>query len=165
VASSPDDDGTSRHCQTTRVRQARWKGVTQVNQWLNSLKLDASSNLVDMGGSATHAGRSIAQRLRSRLPEPVVRPRGRPAAYSWRGCRERSWAPTPIERYMVNVGTISGSPSPPHNQCGDGQVRSRLMISEWDGGFVVVRGRESRLHGEGTQRASSDAMATAGVRR
>jgi hypothetical protein len=71
----------------------------------------------------------------------------------------------PIKRYMVNVGTTLGLPSSPHSQCGDGQVRCRLMAPGWDGGSVVVRGRESRLHGEGTQRASSDAVAMAGARR
>ena len=53
---------------------------------------------------------------------------------------------------MVNVGTISGPPSPPPSQGGDGQARRRLMAPGWDGGSVVVRGRESRPHGEGTQR-------------
>jgi hypothetical protein len=71
----------------------------------------------------------------------------------------------PIERDMVNVGTIWVSPSSLHSQCGDGQVRCRLMTPRWDGGSVVVRRRESRLHGKGTQRVSSDAVATAGVRR
>ena len=36
--SSPDNDGTGRHCQTARVRQARREGVARANQWLNPLK-------------------------------------------------------------------------------------------------------------------------------
>jgi hypothetical protein len=32
VGSSPDNDGTGRHRQTARVRQARREGVTRVNQ-------------------------------------------------------------------------------------------------------------------------------------
>jgi len=71
----------------------------------------------------------------------------------------------PVKRNMVNVGTTLGLPSLPHSQCGDGQVRCRLMAPRWDGGSVVVRGRESRLHGEGTQRVSSNAVAMAGARR
>ena len=52
MGSSPDNDGTGRHCQTARVRQARQRGVTRVNQWLNPLKRGTSSNLVDMGWAA-----------------------------------------------------------------------------------------------------------------
>jgi hypothetical protein len=57
VGSSPDNDGTDRHRQTIRVRQARRRGTTQVNQWLNPLKEAAGSNLVDVGRTAVHAGR------------------------------------------------------------------------------------------------------------
>ena len=71
----------------------------------------------------------------------------------------------PANRFMVNVGTTLGPPSPPHRQCGGGQARCRLMVLGWDGGPVVVRGRESRLHGEGAQQASSNATAMAGARR
>ena len=52
MGSSPDNDGTDRHYQTVRVRQARQRGVTRVNQWLNPLKRGTSSNLVDMGWAA-----------------------------------------------------------------------------------------------------------------
>ena len=52
MESSPDNDGTGRHYQTARVRQARQRGVTRVNQWLNPLKRGTSSNLVDMGWAA-----------------------------------------------------------------------------------------------------------------
>jgi hypothetical protein len=38
------------------------------------------------------------------------------------------------------------------SQAGGGKARRQLMIRGWGGGSVVVRGRESRLHGEGTQR-------------
>ena len=33
----------------------------------------------------------------------------------------------------------------------DGKARCWLMLPGWDGGPVVVRGRESRPHGEGVQ--------------
>jgi hypothetical protein len=52
TGSSPDNDGTSRYYQTARVRQARQRGVTKVNQWLNLLKRGTNSNLVDMGWAA-----------------------------------------------------------------------------------------------------------------
>ena len=77
----------------------------------------------------------------------------------------KSWTPIRSIRYTVNMGTAPRTPNPPTSQVGDEQVHRRLMTSGWDGGSVVVRGRESRLHGEGTQRVSSNAMAMAGVRR
>ena len=67
---------------------------------------------------------------------------------------EQSWTPPPSTGASVNVGTISGSPSPPPSQGGGGQVRRRLMSPGWGGALVVVRGRESRPHGEGGQRSA-----------
>ena len=66
-----------------------------------------------------------------------------------------SWAPTPSSGSRVNVGTIPAVPSPTSNQLAGGKARRRLMPPGWDGGPVVVRGRESRLHGEGVQRDRS----------
>ena len=54
AASSPDNDGTGRYCQTIRARLARQTGVTTVNQWLNPLKRGTGSNLVDAGRGAVH---------------------------------------------------------------------------------------------------------------
>jgi hypothetical protein len=58
-------------------------------------------------------------------------------------------------RSAVNVGTTPGLPSPPASQVGGGQVRRRLSAPGWGGVLVVVRGRESRPHGEGGQRESA----------
>jgi len=55
----------------------------------------------------------------------------------------------------VNVGTILAVPSPASGPLVGGKTRRRLMPLGWDGGPVVVRGRESRLHGEGVQRVCS----------
>jgi hypothetical protein len=66
-----------------------------------------------------------------------------------------SWAPTPLSGSRVNVGTIPVAPSPANSQLAGGKVHRRLMPPGWDGGPVVVRGRESRLHGEGVQRDRS----------
>jgi hypothetical protein len=75
----------------------------------------------------------------------------------------QSWAPTPSSGSRVNVGTIPVAPSPASNQLVGGKARRRLMPPEWGGGPVVVRGRESRLHGEGVQRDRSNS-ARNGVR-
>ena len=66
-----------------------------------------------------------------------------------------SWAPTPSNGSGVNVGTIPAVPSPASSLLVGGKARRRLMLPGWDGGPVVVRGRESRLHGEGVQRVRS----------
>jgi len=67
----------------------------------------------------------------------------------------QSWAPTPSNGLRVNVGTIPTAPSPTSSLLAGGKALRRLMPSGWDGGPVVVRGRESRLHGEGVQRVCS----------
>ena len=74
-----------------------------------------------------------------------------------------SWAPTPSSGSRVNVGTIPKAPDPANSQWAGGKTRCRSMPLEWGGGLVVVRGRESRLHGEGVQRNSSH-YATSRVR-
>ena len=66
-----------------------------------------------------------------------------------------SWAPTLSMGSGVNVGTIPVAPSPASCQLVGGKARRRLMPSGGDGGPVVVRGRESRSHGEGVQRVRS----------
>jgi len=63
-----------------------------------------------------------------------------------------SWAPTPSNGSTVNVGTIPAVPSPASSLLVGGKARRRLMLPGWGGGPVVVRGRESRSHGEGVQR-------------
>lgn len=66
-----------------------------------------------------------------------------------------SWTPTPSNGWRMNVGTIPTVPSPASSQLVGGKVRRRLMLSGWGGGPVVVRARESRVHGEGVQRVRS----------
>jgi hypothetical protein len=75
-----------------------------------------------------------------------------------------SWAPIPSIGSRVNVGTIPVAPDLPCSQRADvGKARRRLTRPGWGGGPVVVRGRESRSHGEGVQR-DRGINATAGVR-
>jgi hypothetical protein len=71
-----------------------------------------------------------------------------------------SWAPPRTSGHVVNVGTVSTVPSP---ACGlGGKARRRLMLSRWGGGPVLVRGRESRSHGEGVQWDRSKRASTGG---
>jgi hypothetical protein len=69
-----------------------------------------------------------------------------------------SWAPPRSNGQAVNVGTIpvaAVSVSSIQLLSG-GKARRRLMPLGWDGGPVVVRGRESRPLGEGVQRDRSN---------
>ena len=67
--------------------------------------------------------------------------------------QEHSWAPNRSKGLKVNVGTIRAAPYCVSSQLTKGKVRCQLMLLEWDGGVVVVRGRESRPHGEGPQQS------------
>lgn len=136
-----------------------------MNQCLNPLKVATGSNLVGVGRAAVHADRVGAG---GDFEAGFVR--------RWGGHEEclrctrgeaagDELVADPVDRYVVNVGTVPRSPSPSPLRGGGGQARCRLMVSGWGGGSVVVRGRESRLHGEGTQRADSNAMAMPGGRR
>ncbi len=73
-----------------------------------------------------------------------------------------SWAPTPSNGSAVNVGTIAAVPSPHGILLCGGKARRRLMPPWWGGGPVVVRGRESRPHGEGVQRVRSNRASSGG---
>ena len=77
----------------------------------------------------------------------------------------QSWAPRPPTGCVVNVGTLLGPPSPPVVRTGDGQACRRLLAPEGGGGPVVVRGRESRPHGEGGQQACRAGTGRSGGRR
>jgi hypothetical protein len=122
------------------------------NQHLKASKVNAtSSNLADLGWVATriHA-------LAWRTPW-LVDIAGREATVKDCGVvvamlQGHSWAPNPVERFKVNVGTVPVVPSPASRMLAGGKACRRLMPPGWDGGPVVVRGRESRPHGEGVQR-------------
>jgi hypothetical protein len=75
-----------------------------------------------------------------------------------------SWAPTPSNGEIANVGSFpSVPPCWPTGPVG-GKARRQPTLAGSDGGAVVVRARESRAHGEGPQRERS-AKAMYGGRR
>jgi hypothetical protein len=89
---------------------------------------------------------------------------GRSAAYPWRGRRQKSWAPA-LQPLNGKRGGHPATALPPHHKCGGGQARCRPMAPGWDGGPVVVRGRESRPHGEEAKQTSNNITAMTGARR
>ena len=125
------------------------------NQRLNApQERTTSSNLADMGWVAARTRRDRGELL-GRLMSPaweatlkvcgvgVARPQG------------HSWAPNSSNGSRVNVGTFSPVPSPADLWVVGGKARRRRMLAGRGGGPVVVRGRESRSHGEGVQRVRS----------
>ncbi|MHB1539127.1 MAG: helix-turn-helix domain-containing protein [Solirubrobacteraceae bacterium] len=157
VASSPDNDGTGQYCQMVRVRLARREGVREKPA---AERLSSEFHQLQSGGSGL--GRSAhPHRLfgagNSWVGIAVV---GREATVKVCGVavamlQGQSWAPHPSNGSEVNVGTNLMAPLPDALQAFGGKARCRLMPSGWDGGPVVVRGRESRLHGEGVQQVRS----------
>lgn len=136
-----------------------------MNQRLNPLKCGTGSNLVDMGRATVRVElihgettpKSAIDVGEEAIGEGLRRTRGE-AVGAELGAH-------PIDRHMVNVGTVPESPSPPPRQGGDGQARRQLMAPGRGGGSVVVRGRESRPHGEGTQQVSKAGTGMPGGRR
>lgn len=93
--SSPDNGETGRHHQMAWVRLARQKGATKVIQWLNPLKRDTDSNLVDMGRIAVHAVRvERGRRLRSRFDAVGGEVTRKACGVLVAMLQGKSWAPT-----------------------------------------------------------------------
>ena len=135
------------------------------NQWWNPLK---SFNRLEPGGSGPgqqcaasrqyRRGDSVAALCRRR--EATGKACGVPVAR----LQGKSWAPTPStghgERGNRPLAAIL-----PAIQVGSGQARRQPMARGRGGASVVVRGRESRPHGEGTQRVCSRRTGRPGGRR
>src|SRR3954447_21458665 len=71
----------------------------------------------------------------------------------------------PVERSAVNVGTTARSSRCPTGQVGAGWAHRQPIAASWGGAAVVVRGRESRSHGQGRQRVRSAGTGRSGGRR
>lgn len=77
----------------------------------------------------------------------------------------KSWAPIPSNGHEVNVGTIVESPNLSASPADSAKAHRQLMARRRGGALVVVRGRESRSHGEGEQQVRGNRSGTSGVRR
>src|SRR5947209_8746127 len=122
----------------------------------------AGSNLVDAGRTAVHTRvRVTSLRVwwgrRGGHGESLRRTHGDAAG--------AKLGNSSAKRSVVNVGTIPLSPVSWPSWPGAGRARRRPKTMGWDGAPVVVRGRESRPHGEGGQQVRSDRIGMAGGRR
>jgi hypothetical protein len=150
----------------SRARRARQRGATEVNQWLNPLKGGTGSNLVDLGRATVRAVLySRGQRLRSRPLMSAGRPSPQCCGFGGGEAVAAELGADPVDRHTVNVGTLVGLPSPSSSLLVGGQAHRRPLAWRGGGGSVVVRDRESRSHGEGTQRVRSRCDGTPGGRR
>jgi hypothetical protein len=149
--SSSDKAGTAGHRQTGRDRRARRIGVRVQEP---AVEPPQERDRLEPGGS----GPGSSARPPS-VGDSDVGCDGRPGGHGESLRRSRGEAAgeelgtNPVERLMVNVGTAARSPYLLASQAGGGKACRRLMAWWRGGGPVVVRGRESRLHGEGAQRA------------
>ncbi len=169
--SSPDNDGTSWYCQTGRARQARRTGarvqepVVEPSQVERRLQPGgygpvSSAHLDRVGDPGVGRG-DFGSVLGLAGSEATVKVCGVVVAR----LQGKSWAPIPSNDHVVNVGTTSGSPSPPASRAGGGQTHRRSRAPGWGGAAVVVRDRESRSHGQGRQRVRSLGAGRSGGRR
>jgi len=166
AGSSPDDDGTSRHYQTIRVRQARREGVRKQKPVVEPPQVQ---NRLQPGGYGPDCSARVRANTARPTPSPVKRVGKEAFGESLRrthgeAAGEKLGA-SPVERSPVNVGTTSGSPSPPINLIGDGQARRQPIALGWGGVLVVVGGQESWLQGEGGQRVRSSGFGRSEGRR
>jgi hypothetical protein len=162
AGSSADKAGTSWDCQTGRVRRARSEGVRE-EPVVKLRKRGTGSNLVDRGRGAVH-GQPVGQAdseadLACRSgghDEGLRRSRGDAA-----GAKLDAGL---IDRFAVNTGTISG-----RSRCSEpiwvaGIDASFVEDAGWGGGSVVVRARERRVHGEGSQQVGGRSAGMPGGR-
>jgi hypothetical protein len=156
---------------TRRASTARWSGLGKRDgkAHVRNQRLNASqeSHQLESGGSGLDCSAHPHHHDDGALAVGVARGTpglgdvaGREAAVKVCGVaaamlQGHSWAPTPSIGSAVNVGTIPAVPEPRRNRWCGGKVRPRPMLSGWGGGPVVVRGWESRPHGEGVQRVRS----------
>lgn len=166
AASSPDNDGTGRHCQTARARQARREGVAtsepvveppQAWNRLQTWWIWAGQQRAPTWTYEESDSVAVIDADGGGHGEGLRRTRGKAAG--------EELGTAPVDRCMVNMGTIPRPPSHSRRMREDGQARRRPMATGWGGAPVVVRGRESRPHGKGGQRVRSDGAGMPGGRR
>jgi hypothetical protein len=160
---------TGRAGTTRRLGPGKQDGKVQrrVNQRSNPRKRITGSNLVDVGRDAVRANRGLRREATSSRVVFLARSKatGKVCGVPVAMLPGKSWAPPPSSGHLVNVGTLPGLPFLPRGQRGGGQAGRRLLARGGDGAPVVVRGRESRPHGEGGQPVRSLGAGMPGGRR
>ena len=163
--SSPDNDGTGRHRQTARVRQVRRRGVRMQEPVVEPPEVERRLE-PDGSGPVSGARRSmVLRRLRVGLGLACSEATTKSCGVVVARPPGKSWAPIPSNGQVVNVGIAIGEPAVPLCQAGRGKAHRQPVLRWWGGAVVVVRGWETRSHGEGRQRVRSGRAGMAGGRR
>jgi hypothetical protein len=154
VASSPDEAGAGQHRQMASCPASKTGRCNDSEPAYE--RLSRRDHQLEPDGSVLGCGAHLHEQETS-WPVNVA---GREATVKVCGVavakpQGHSWAPTLSNGLGVNVGTIPMAPFPVSRQLTGGKVCRRLMPLGWGGAVVVVRGRESRLHGEGPQHVRS----------
>jgi hypothetical protein len=153
---------------TGRASTARWSGsgkqdgkVYVRNQRSNAPQENPPARTWQIWAGQQRVSAFRRGELLGWLASSARRPRGKPAAYSWRGCRGIAGHLT-RRAVQSERGNHPSGPLPPGMMLVGGKARRRLMLPGWDGGLVVVAGvttgrggRESRPQGEGVQQVRS----------
>jgi hypothetical protein len=138
----------------------------EVNQWWNPRKRETPAPTWWMWAGQQRATTLLpGGRLQHRVEPAVSGGHGESLRRTRGEAAGEELGTALVDRSMVNVGTLSGSPFPMASQAGGGQARRRLMSLGGGGVLVVVGGRESRPQGEGGQRVRSDGTGRPGGRR
>jgi hypothetical protein len=147
---------------TGRARTARWPGSGKQDgkAYVRNQRLNApqATQRLQSGRSGPHSNAHLHLRVQETPGSGYVADREamvKVCGVAVAMLQGHSWAPIPSNGWRVNVGTILLAPPCSPARVAGGKVRRRLMLAGWGGGPVVVRGRESRPHGEGVQRVRS----------
>lgn len=124
-----------------------------MNQWHNAPKeRTTSSNLTDLGWDVVRT-LDLSRRTPSQADVVGGEATANACGVAVAKLQGHSWAPNLVNGKKMNVGTTSIAPTIARDE---GKARCQLMLSMWGGGAVVVRARESRVHGKGLQRVRSE---------
>jgi hypothetical protein len=126
------------------------------NQRLNaSQEHSTGSNLTDLGQAAARTPAFGREELPGGFMSSAGKATVKACGVTVAMPQGHSWAPTPSNGEIVNVGSFSTVPPCRPPGLAGGNARRQPMPLGSDGGAVVVRARESRAHGEGPQRDRS----------
>jgi hypothetical protein len=158
--SSPDNGGTLWHCQTRRVRQARREGIRMKKSVVEPPQAGTPAQIWWIW-----AGQQRTPILATPKPSHVVgwEATSKACGVDVARLQGKSWMPHSSTDQVVNVGTTTCCASCSCSQHEHGWTRRQFNVL-WGGELVVVRGRESRLHGEGVQQTRNCGVAISGDR-
>ena len=153
---------------TGRTSTVRWSGSGKQDRkaYVRNQRLKAPKERYQLQSDGYGLGSSAyshpwVRQLLDRLIPPVTEAMVNVCGVAVAMLKGQSWVPTLSHGWRVNVGTTPAAPAPGRFWRSGGKAHRQLMLPKWDGGPVVVRGRESRLHaplvgaGEGVQHARS----------